>query len=398
MGTYEKEFETTGMVMKTKFISTSTLVIGLAFATEACFADASASSQTPDTSINGQITSLTQKNVQGTVGSVNPSSRPNIARARLNVSGDFLYWFAEEDGLEYAVVQKSASATVAPAKSDVKQFSIDWQPGFRIGLGYRLPHDSWNLNAEWTRFYGSDHGSSFKRNSSDDLLAVPYVQIGNNAATANGTRFIQEINKAHWKLHYNVLDFEFSRAFFLSKALSVRPFFGPRAAWIDQKVQANYVIFPFFGITVDALVKSKNDYHAGGLRLGSDLDFYFTKYFSIFGEASGSLLYGHFDTWTRAYFSAPVANIENRRILDADNSSNRLRSNLELRGGVKGHIPLFNNKAELTLAVTYDMSIWFSQNEITDAAFPGGVQSMITEARKGDLTLQGLAVSAGLDF
>jgi len=386
--------------MKSKFISTSTLVIGLAFATEACFADASSASQTPDTSVNGQVNALTQKNVQGTVGTVNPSSRPNIARARLNVSGDFLYWFAEEDGLEYAVVQKSASAEVAPAKSHVKQLSIDWQPGFRIGLGYRLPHDSWNLNAEWTRFYGSDHGHSIEPHSPDDLLAIPYVQIGNNASTVGGSRFVQKIDKAHWKLHYNVLDFEFSRPFFLSKALAVRPFFGPRGAWIDQKIQAHYDIFPFFGTLLSALVKSKNDYHAGGLRLGTDLDFYFTKYFSIFGQASGSLLYGQFETKTNAYLGLPNTSPPFKSVLaiQAKNKPSHLRSNLEFRGGLKGHIPLFNNKAELTLAVTYDMSIWFSQNEINDAAFPGGVVSLIPEARKGDLTLQGLAVSAGLDF
>src|SRR3990172_11735731 len=38
------------------------------------------------------LNDISQTTVQGTVGTKNPTSRPNIRRAHLFITGDFLYW------------------------------------------------------------------------------------------------------------------------------------------------------------------------------------------------------------------------------------------------------------------------------------------------------------------
>lgn len=68
----------------------------------------------------------------------------------VTLSGSALYWKAYEEGLDYAI--KSSSGVSFIDEGNVKRMKFDWDWGFRLDLGYQIPHQKMDLDLIWTRY------------------------------------------------------------------------------------------------------------------------------------------------------------------------------------------------------------------------------------------------------
>ncbi len=102
---------------------------------------------------------------------INPPARP-VVRDGMNLfaSGEFLWWKAVQDDLEYVATIKNGVSNCANNRVNNNQTSdrlmrsiqssehapdFQYCPGFRVGLGYNSPRDGWDVLVNWTRLHSS---------------------------------------------------------------------------------------------------------------------------------------------------------------------------------------------------------------------------------------------------
>jgi Legionella pneumophila major outer membrane protein precursor len=294
--------------------------------------------------------------------------------AHVYLIGEFLYWSANIDTPDFAYKAKGTPGTLPLTDVKIKAFDIEWNPGFRVGLGYRLPHDHWEARGYVTQFRTTNH---LKQAAGTTGFIEP------NFGQLNGTTtsFAQE--EGNWHLKYTLFDVELTRSFAATKALSISPFIGARGAWIHQKQ------FRKFSGEHSLHVDAKNHYRAGGLRLGSDCSFYLMNYVWFFGQASLNLLSGRFEDETEM-------ELDHEPLFTGNTKPQRLAPCGELRAGAKGTIPLYRKEAFLTIGLTYDMSLWFFQNQFL--SFFNASDAIQVPIQQANLTLQGVTLTTRLDF
>lgn len=322
--------------------------------------------------------SYVHTNLQGKEQAIAPSARPPNIGARVYLIGDFLYWFAKESQLNFSYRAKGTPGQFPLSDVQIIAFNTEWNFGFRVGLGYRLPHDSWEARAYVTQYRTTNH---LRQNTHASAFIQPNFET---------MTFSQ--NQGNWHLKYTLLDLELGRSFYISRALAISPFFGARAAWINQTLHMKFSQPPS-PEPLSLHLEGKNNYDAGGLRLGTDLNFYLSKYIFLFSEASLSLLYGRFDIETELEQDFGMQDID---LFSAKRKPHQMSLECDLRGGIKGTIPLYRKEAYLTLGLTYDIAFWTAQNQFFDLFTTP--HAIMVGAKEGDLTLQGLTLSTRLDF
>ncbi len=242
----------------------------------------------------------------GEVKHVHPPERCE-ERGKWSIGADFIYWRADEDGLEYVT-----------KKHHIHKPGIAWDPGFKFGLGYTF-HDFWGLFFKWTYLHTRQNGH----------------QHGSLLPWWNDSKHVRKAS-AHWRLHYQTYDLNVARDYCVHPKLVVRPYTGLRGALIDQDYKVKYDAKHF---------KADNDFGGVGVRLGSELRWYMTRRFALKGDLSGSLLYGHFD-------------VHERKPHLKQNLS-RVAPNLEAFLGFQWE------RRPVTISLGYEFSEWFSQNQMT---------------------------------
>jgi hypothetical protein len=133
---------------------------------------------------------------------ITPDAGPRVACGiDLFVTADFIYWTTRMDGLGYA----ATNVQIGNAdKGTVSHPDAGWDAGFKVGLGYNLPHDGWDIFAEYTWLRPSDKGNVTNNNGT-------MVMLQRDSASA----FIQSAS-ADWNHDLNVVDLELGRNYFIS--------------------------------------------------------------------------------------------------------------------------------------------------------------------------------------
>src|SRR5579883_3514835 len=82
------------------------------------------------------------------------------ACGNFDLFGEFLYWEARQDQLQYAIDIKGGLKSVidfvtGPAahltqKISIAQAAFEWKPGFRVGAGYFFSCSDWDITLFWT--------------------------------------------------------------------------------------------------------------------------------------------------------------------------------------------------------------------------------------------------------
>ncbi|HSW72541.1 MAG TPA: Lpg1974 family pore-forming outer membrane protein [Chlamydiales bacterium] len=235
----------------------------------------------------------------------------------LFIYGDFLYWYAKEDNLSPCTtvqavtnVVTSTTPTVVLANVKVNHLNTQWDPGFRVGLGYNLPHDGWDIEANYTWYhnkkshvfsvpgFGSTTSNVFP---TPGQLALIDPWVNTSVLSPSGT-FVEvfpfDTVQSRWKLSFNQIDLDLGRKFWLSKYTAMRTYVGVRGGWFttrfNNKGSANYNFASTFTFT-NFSDQFKTKTWGVGLLAGIQPEWHFSRNFILFSNLDAALLWGRFN-------------------------------------------------------------------------------------------------------
>lgn len=211
------------------------------------------------------------------------------------IRADFLYWKAHQEGFTCECDLKEINNFIDSTGNVVTKFKghnrdphFEWDPGFRLGTGYDLGCDNWDVGIFWTHFH-----------------------------TRTKNQHEGKHHRFNWKLDYDVIDLAGGRKISLC-AFTIRPFIGIRATEIKQKVKSKAITA--YNIFLDAssseslsssssesssssslsnsfLDKKHNKatFRGIGPLIGIEADWNLGCGFSLFACGAVSGLYGHYN-------------------------------------------------------------------------------------------------------
>ncbi|VHO00711.1 Lpg1974 family pore-forming outer membrane protein [Candidatus Rhabdochlamydia sp. T3358] len=304
-----------------------------------------------------------------TNGMINPPGMPLTRNGwDFQISADALLWQLQEDSLLYAV--ESTTLSLPVGNDRVKQ-KYNW--GFRVGLDYTLPHDNWDIAATWTHLISNRHGRSTA--TAGNVLRKPGLIL--SAATVG---FTTASAKYHNRLEQ--ISLNTGREFFVSKWVTLRPFFGLRADWLRQRLRASYSGIATNPTDIQA-TQRRNKWWGIGIESGLNTQWSFCGGFSVYGNVAGAIEYG------LAKQTLSESGITNYSFKD---SYRICRPVIDLQLGLGWDYNFCEDRFHLGLKLGWENHVYFNQSLLF------GPTPVLGSAPLGDLTYQGWTLHANFDF
>lgn len=223
---------------------------------------------------------------------------------------------------------------------------FQWNPGFRLGVGYEFADCGCDIGAYWTNYHSHSSGG---RND----------------------------NELHWNLDFNVVDVLYSCEFACSPCFVVTPFGGVRWAGIDQKLRTHF-FSTVDGTSFAGQGHSREDFSGVGPVFGVDGDWSIGCGFSLYGDVALAALYGKFHV--RSHFTDAFSTGTNIDHLKRHFIA--CQPVLDAGFGVRWRTCLCNDKL-LMVQLGLEQHRYFNFNQF------GGY---------GDLVLDGVNLSVGIEY
>lgn len=329
---------------------------------------------------------------------INPASRIQICNGvNLFAIGEFLYWKPQMHGLAYA--QEGAgngTATQNGGAFPISGGSINfngnflrvhpnWDPGFRVGLGYNIPYDDWVIYLNWTRFYTDAKDSK-------DLLPTTGLTLWAHADQSDND--FANFASARWKFHLNTLDLILGRPSWVGNCFSLFPYLGLQGAWLKQNFKIHYDLYVDpANVLIDSRtmdIEAKSNFKGIGIEMGLDPQFTFNHGFSIDGKAALAVLYGH--------FNCDFVDIANG-VFIIGNSRDHFHNgvtHLRLALGPRWDGSFACDRVHFSIYALWEENFWFGVNRMNH--WMHQLHEGIMDQEEGSLIIQGLTLGAGIDF
>jgi Legionella pneumophila major outer membrane protein precursor len=312
----------------------------------------------------------------------NPSARYGTDRkSNWFLQGEAV-WFKP---LNQEIAEYSYAASSTEHNSYSKYFQYNFQPGYRVELGYNTSYDGWDILFQFTGF-NYKHNNPFLINNQEN---DPYLF---------------RIGTVSYKYNFYQGDLDLGRMFKISKHLKARPHVGIRGLWLTQDGFKTYSdqISPFFsGYTDEKKLKGT----LIGTEAGVDSIWMIAKQFSIYANAAlATLVNSQKLTYNSFNPSSSIASHYHT------NHSSRIIFGYDFSIGLRWDMNFSDDKYHLGINLGYEQHCLININSFTEELQgifvkngSAGGYSFI-ERRKvplisdADFTLQGLAVGARFDF
>lgn len=300
------------------------------------------------------------------------------------VRAEFLAMQAQEDGLNYGIVDGSTAGTLPLTNGNVLGFSSghhdwDWDFGFRLGMGFHLNHDAWNVDVSWL-WYNMNQEVSTRVESGACIIPL-FAPAQSSVPNAS-----HESASSRWHLAMNVFDVALGKPHHISRYMVMSPHFGLRGAWIDQDLAWRYS--GSFNSVGSAKSTAKNDFWGIGSRAGIQTDWILGADWHLIANLSVSSLFGKFDVdqhfpGTNGY--------------DYKDGFFRNTTNMEIQTGIAWGTHFSNNCYHVTLQALYEFHHWTNQlwTRITQDSAATHLSDNVS---RGDLSINGVSVRCQFDF
>lgn len=297
------------------------------------------------------------------------------------VQGDFLYWYAKQQGNEFAAsgVASTVPGTTDPntglipgpitASGHVYEPKFRMEPGFRAGAGINLEHGKWDLFLEYTYFDSKAKGSVSTLDLNTGILPIFGLASNNSilteASSFGGNNGFISTARGSWGLHFNNITFELGRSLQFCPLFGLRPHFGLQGSWQKQFFHTNYGVN---SLTDTAAVLGENRvlfrqrYWGVGLRAGLDSYWSVWRYFGLFANSAVSALWSQFNNQVRSFDTNTIAGYNNVLIGYQKHSPHTLIPVVQLEIGAQFDW-VFRNCKSMMFQAGWEGQIWFSQNQ-----------------------------------
>jgi Legionella pneumophila major outer membrane protein precursor len=307
-------------------------------------------------------------------------------RAIFSIYGEWIYFKAIEDSIKYAQ-STPQSPTLTPVSSSVDQ-KFDYTSGLRIGLGYRLPRNSWGISANWMWYETHDPQ---KKDSSDNFGILAVLALPTYALPQNS-----QVNKVtgKWSLKLDAIDFKLNIPLHISKRFILTPSGGVMAGFVNQKIQVKYEDFLIFQPIANTpqKIEGKNNMWGIGPEIGLEARFLFCKQIGLFFTGNLAGLCGQFrlKTTYRDFLNAP-----SQAKLTVKGKKDRVSLVEQMQAGIETHWQFGrkNHKwMELNISGGWEVQVWTRQMRLNM------FDTFVEPSDGSDLTLYGPFVKGELRF
>ncbi len=313
---------------------------------------------------------------------VPPSPTPGESGPNVFISADYTLWTARESGLAYAVSGcYDAPGSSAAEEGKVYYPEMKLRSGFKVDLGVYLPHDNWDLKAEYTWF----------NNNSNDYSSAGFTP-GTAVATLgrDATTDLELLNSASskWNVWFNRIDLTMGRSYFAGHYLSVRPFMGLLGAWDNQEFNTKST---YASDSANFETELKQKWWGVGAYGGVNATFIFSSdtsnQWSLFLDAGTAL------PWSRFNGSQTTVDTDAATYtVNTSNSNYLVTAMLETALGLRWETWWADGSWTFLLQAAWEEQVWFSHNNFTPAGTSG------VGSGNGAYTMQGLTVKAAIAF
>ncbi len=360
-----------------------TLLAGLAIV----FAQASAFGAQPQKQHNPTDQFKSSDNAQ--FREITPNAGPRVTNgADVFITADFLYWTARQDGMVYAITGRNTFANIDATSGSAQD--LDWkaQPGFKVGLGLNLGHDGWDVYAQYTWLHTNVNNSTSVAFDTpvQQRFVGTYFSDRDGSITNNYTKA-----RAKWDHHFNVIDLELGRNYFISQFLTLRPHVGLKGTWQDQDFKIRYTQQNIADPTsIDLLEKIKfnQDMWGLGIRMGLNTGWHFIENFGLFGNLALTALWSDYST-TRKDRVATSNSTNNSLFYNFKFDQYPINAILELALGLRYDVWFSDDDYHFGLSAAWEEQVWINHSRF--------VRFYSSEVQ-GDLYLHGLTIKARFDF
>lgn len=311
-------------------------------------------------------------------GLPNISARPQDQVSNVDVFADAIYWYTAETA-DWAVVHAPNGNT---EKVAFKTIGFDWNPGFRVGVGYNMDHDRWDTQFYYTWFQA--------RTTEHARGAADTVQPAFIGWKVTDTGYFDK-GELKWNLRFDMFDWDLARNFFVSKALSVRPLIGLKGGWIKQSIHTEWkkrVTVLGVSVPLTAVENLKNNFWGVGPKGGVNTKWIFgktqTAFFSLFGDFAAAFMWGH---WTikDKFQDTLLTTLLNKSGRNRDFGAVMVQGFM----GLGFDLNFDKDRSHFAMKLGYEVQDWFNQFQIFTNA---------TGTQANELVFQGLTFDARLDF
>ncbi|MCP5492149.1 MAG: hypothetical protein H7A40_03805 [Chlamydiales bacterium] len=306
------------------------------------------------------------------------SAGPRVREgANAYISGSFLYWTLRQEGLEFVITGIQNGANPPPtSKGKINHPDFKTEPGFKIGLGWQLPHDSWDMFLQYTWLKGKGENDI----SGTNMQTIWFQPVIGNVTFA----------EVFWNHMFNNFDLELGRNFYTSRYLTMRPFAGLKGGWQNEDYKLRYLneLSPSSS-AFDRLHMDSFTWYLG-MRAGFNTNWYFTKRWSIYGDMALSALWAYNATQRtdRQYLAANPNMIQTT--LDSKNIIHTVLPVLELGIGIEWDTFFSCDDYHLAFAIGWEEQVWWGNNFYLSETCP--------QDTNGNLVMQGLNFTIRFDF
>ena len=341
---------------------------------------------------------------------ITPNASPVVQHGfDVFVTADFIYWTGRLENIDYAQTGVSRASDTESSLDLLNKQGTQvtpqhkMSPGFKAGIGLDLKHDGWDTYAQYTYF----HTSATSQNTFDDH-AASLSEFSDRFIFDTSTTSIKSGSSA-WHLHFNNIDWELGRNYYISPKLLLRPFTGLKGTWQSQSFDVLYSNLS--DLQTDGThqktfnqssignysISNKENFWGVGIRTGLNTSWQFCKNWSLFSDTALSALWGQFtvsriDTGSQDVGdSANIITIKEVNIT-ATNLERRihtLRPVMEFDIGIRWDYWFLDDDYRIRIQAAWEEQIWFDQNQFLELHHTN---------RYGCLNLQGLTVEFRLDF
>lgn len=351
----------------------------------------------------------------------NAPARPAFVRGwNFFLTGSFLYWLAEQEGMEIAV-PTSASLSLTPGSETISLSStngasyirsdFEFSQGYKAGLGFSCDQEDYWIGAlEYTWMH---------QNVRTPTISEDVVTISRASASAKflgltswfvGNRGIFPLMPAlqvgaKWKMHMDLGDAYLGRPYYQGRYVTMTPFAGVRGVWLRQnfRVQSTLPTIPGLFSSVNPVV-SHNYSHswAVGPRLGLQGRWLLGWGFRVEGDAAGALLFtrytkvSHRESEVSFTPTAGVTFINSHHFSFKDYNTVRPMTNAGIGFGWGGYLGWCRDPSVfLDISANYDFLQFWGQN-MMEKLVNDYISGIDTPA--SDLHLQGVTATVRIDF